>query len=167
MAPKRFFTKNNERVGKKSGKPRGKYKKHGQQPTEAISLPQIAEEIKAAKHESPSIYRKITEHAGKWKLVGLLAYFLVIVGLSGWQGTLAVEKLGNLQKVVAQRLILTQQMNLWEGIAQKYPTYRDAYFQAAVLAYQLKETEKEKQYLSKALELDPNYVPAQNLEKLQ
>lgn len=65
-----------------------------------------------------------------------------------------------------QRESLSQDLGLWEGIAQKYPTYRDAYFQASVLAYRLGDSTKEQILLDKTLQLDPNYAPAQNLEKI-
>jgi tetratricopeptide (TPR) repeat protein len=54
----------------------------------------------------------------------------------------------------------------WEKIVEEKPNYRDGYLQLAILHYKLYENEKAKEYLDKALEIDPNYQPAQELEKL-
>lgn len=164
---KRFFTKNNERVGKKSGKPRGKYHKRAQkQEIVVLTSPTIVPE----KSKSPNIPQKITEKTLK---IGfsqkpiLLAVFVIILAiLSVWQVIGLVQKSVTLQQIVAKRITVSQNMQLWGNIATKYPGYRDAYFQAATLAYKLKETTQAQAYLEKVFAIDPNYVPAQNLEKL-
>lgn len=176
MEKKHYFTKNKERVGKKSGKPRGKYKKRGQEEFEEQIVLSKEQSTKPKKQELPSISRKITEKIGQftitppkklsWKMIGFILFFVIVLGLSVWQGIAAVGKLVALNKVVADREKLAQEMKLWEGIATKYPGYRDAYFQAAVLAYRLGDREKEKTYLGKAIQIDPNYVPAKNLERI-
>lgn len=176
MVQNRYFTKNKERVGKKSGKPRGKYKKHAKAVVELSLETDVATEEKKKKQEFPNISLGITEKVGNiritppkhvsWKMGGFLLFFLTVLGLSVWQGTIVVEKGLLLKDVVAKRSVLMQEMKLWEGIATKYPGYRDAYFQAAVLAYRLGDREKETLYLSKAMEIDPNYLPAKNLERI-
>jgi|SRR5579872_4436978 len=177
MATKRFFTKNHERVGKKSGKIRGKYKKQGiGEPTILLNQPSVVAD-KPKTQKSPSISRKITETLGKftisvptrfsWKMVGFIVFFSIILGLSIWQGIVAIQKSLVLKEVVAQRVALAKQMSLWDSIAAQYPGYRDAYFQAAILAYRLGDKTDENAYLEKALEIDPNYEPAKNLERLQ
>jgi len=54
----------------------------------------------------------------------------------------------------------------WEKIIAEKPGYRDAYLQLAKLCYQIYEDEKAKKYLQKAIELDPNYEPTQELQKI-
>lgn len=49
-------------------------------------------------------------------------------------------------------------MKLWEGISQKYPTYRDAYFEEALFAYQLGEKQKAWDLVDQALRIDPNFA---------
>lgn len=172
MATKRFFTKNNEKFGKKSGKPRGKYKKQGKATQEDPIILQSVPKANPETQELPSFYRKITEGIGKFKAshaqfslkkVALLVFFLIIIGVSVWQGILTGEKLLFLKNVVEERVKLSQDLKLWESIMAKYPGYRDAYFQAAVLAYRLGDTKKEKEYLGKTLQIDPNYQPAKSL----
>lgn len=59
---------------------------------------------------------------------------------------------------------LQQELRTWEDVTSRYPTYRDAYFEAAVLAYRLGDRQKELLYLQKVLAIDPNFVPAQQLK---
>lgn len=54
----------------------------------------------------------------------------------------------------------------WEKILEEKPDYRDGYLQLAVLYYKLGENAKAKLNLAKALELDPNYEPAKELERI-
>lgn len=54
----------------------------------------------------------------------------------------------------------------WEEIVKEKPHYRDGYLQLAYLHYKIFENEKAKEYLQKAIELDPNYEPARELEEI-
>lgn len=76
-----------------------------------------------------------------------------------------VQRLLTVKKVFENRNALQEQMTIWENISKEYPTYRDAYFQAAVLAYRLGDSTKERLYLEKTLQLDPNYEPAKKLQE--
>jgi len=55
-------------------------------------------------------------------------------------------------------------ISAWEKIVEEKPNYRDGYLQLAILHYKLYENDKAKEYLNKALDLDPNYEPAKELE---
>ncbi|MGB9911659.1 MAG: hypothetical protein ACPLKP_03655 [Microgenomates group bacterium] len=57
-------------------------------------------------------------------------------------------------------------INGWERILEKYPNYRDGWLQLAVLTYKNSQEEKTKESLKKALSLDPNYLLANELEKI-
>jgi len=52
----------------------------------------------------------------------------------------------------------------WEEILEKYPDYRDGYLQLAYLYYKIYQNEKAKENLTKALELDPNFEPTQEVK---
>ena len=54
----------------------------------------------------------------------------------------------------------------WEEIISEKPDYRDGYLQLALLHYQLYENKRAKEYLQKALELDPNFEAAREMEKI-
>src|SRR5690242_20580488 len=123
MAAKRFFTKNHERVGKKSGKPRGKYKKRGQVEQVVLQQEEVSITTKQKIQELPSISRSITESIQSitikppttlsWKMGAFLVFFLLMGGLSVWQGVMAVEKGLLLKNILTQRNALSQDMKLW------------------------------------------------------
>lgn len=53
----------------------------------------------------------------------------------------------------------------WKKIVAEKPDFRDAYLNLARLYFQLFENEKAKNYLQKAINCDPNYEAALNLQK--
>lgn len=64
---------------------------------------------------------------------------------------------------------IQKQINYWKKILVDKPDYRDGYLQLAKLYWQIYDEEAARDNLQKALELDPNYPPAlelQNLTKL-
>lgn len=54
----------------------------------------------------------------------------------------------------------------WEKIITEKPDFRDGWLQLAYLYYKIFENAKAKDYLQKALALDPNFEPARELEKI-
>jgi len=54
----------------------------------------------------------------------------------------------------------------WEKITKDKPQYRDAYLQLAILNYKIKEKQKSKNNLNKALEIDPNFELTKKLKKI-
>lgn len=171
---KHFFTREKKtlkqptkHIGNKSVKPR---EKDVTQVHINKSKETKVRQIALKKHELPKIPQTITETVKRsisWKHITLGGFFLVILVLSGWQTIGVLEKSLALKNIVNERKTLAANMQLWENIAQKYPGYRDAYFQTAVLAYQLGDSAKEKIYLERALQIDPNYAPAKELAAKQ
>lgn len=51
----------------------------------------------------------------------------------------------------------------WQTVVATKPDYRDAYITLATLAYQLDSLQEAKNWLTKALALDPNNQPSQQL----
>lgn len=70
------------------------------------------------------------------------------------------------EKVVKMPEEIQKEIEKWEKISQDFPGYRDAYLQLAKFYFQLYQTDKARENLNKALELDPNYEPARELEKI-
>lgn len=172
---KRFFTRNKEKVGKKSGKAREKQEKGvvrgsgGQVVVEQIA--QDSPKVKEGKKEFPINYRSIAEPFQKiyfsgfsWGKLALGIFLFLLLGVSLWQAAVLGQRVLAFERVLMQREKLTEDLKLWENIAAKYPGYRDAYFQAATIAYRLGDTGKEKELLAKTLQLDPNFMPARDLE---
>ena len=84
-------------------------------------------------------------------VVGIFLYRTVV----SWSGAfLARQELSN-------------EMATWEDISQKYPTYRDAYVEGALIAYEIGDKSKEDYFLQKLMLLDPNFPISKALEDLE
>lgn len=69
------------------------------------------------------------------------------------------QKQGEIQEIEAK-------ITHWQEVVKEKPDYRDAYFELALLSYRLKRITEAKMYLEKVLELDPNYGPAKDFERI-
>jgi len=78
---------------------------------------------------------------------------------------LEIEKLW-LQKHYSDPKDIKKIISFWEEILEKYPDYRDGYLQLAYLYYKTYQDDKAKENLTKALELDPNFPPTNEIKKL-
>lgn len=54
----------------------------------------------------------------------------------------------------------------WEKITSETPTYRDGYLYLSLYYFKLGNRQKAQENLQKALELDPNFEPAKELEEI-
>jgi tetratricopeptide (TPR) repeat protein len=70
------------------------------------------------------------------------------------------------RKIEAKPEDIRQLIAYWEEIISEKPNYRDGYLQLAILNYKLFENEKAKEYLERALELDPNFETTKELKKV-
>ena len=70
------------------------------------------------------------------------------------------------QQVQTQRQKLTHEINIWKNFSEKYPNYKEVYFQIAVREYELGDFGKANSYLQKTLLLDPNYNEALKLQRI-
>ncbi len=59
-----------------------------------------------------------------------------------------------------QKLIIA-----WGKIMNEKPGYRDGWLQLAALNYKIYQNDKAREYLNKALEIDPNYEPAKEFKE--
>jgi tetratricopeptide (TPR) repeat protein len=130
------------------------------------------------KLQFPNIYRFITEKLSfrlSWqpKLTKItflaLASISVLISLVLCVGVVifAVQTYQNFNQVIQinnQRQVLQGKVNFWQSISDKYDGYKDAYFQKAVLEYNLGQIDKARQDNLKALLLDPNFADAKKLE---
>lgn len=83
-----------------------------------------------------------------------------------WQLVACVRAGQTVYTLLVKRAQLQDDMRLWENIGKQYPTYRDANFQVALLAYRLHEDSISRKYVQQVLLLDPNYAPARTLETM-
>jgi len=128
----------------------------------------------------PSIYRRITENPSfslSWQAklskitflalasVSILISLILIVGIVFF-GTKVYQSSSQIVKIANQRQDLQSKANFWQSIVDKYDGYKDAYFQKALLEYNLGQIDKAKEDNTKALLLDPNFSDAKKLETI-
>ncbi len=90
----------------------------------------------------------------------LLTFLIVFYGIRVY------KYYSEVQIINSQRQEISDKINFWKSVANKYEGYKDAYFRIAILEYSLGNFEKAKQYNKKALLLDPNFEDAKKLEEL-
>ncbi len=110
----------------------------------------------------PKIPRFITEQK-TWFVVLLV----LAIGAIGFLGSTLYSQWQQVQHARQKQAKLTHDLRTWENIIQRYPTYEDAYFEAAIVAYQLGERAEEMRLLQQLQALNPNYSLAQSLEKIR
>lgn len=65
-----------------------------------------------------------------------------------------------------QRQPVEQEITKWEEVVNKTPTYRDGYLKLATLYWKLKDDEKAKTALNRAIEIDPNYKGIEKIKEI-
>lgn len=119
----------------------------------------------------PKIYRFITEKLNfllKNKYIKIGAYSLIYTSLAVLIFFLSIDFYNyyNIQKdLKIEREKTRSQIVVWQGVIDKYPNFKDAYLQLGTLEYKIGNLEKAKEYVKKALVLDPEYSDAIELNK--
>ena len=104
----------------------------------------------------PKIYRFITE---SWKLIlssfasGLILIAIILQSLNLY------NNLQQERKTQQERGQVEKELAFWKKSLTKYKDHRDIYYKIATLEYRLGNTDKSKENLKKALEIDPNFKP--------
>jgi tetratricopeptide (TPR) repeat protein len=121
--------------------------------------------VKAKPKKLPSNSRKIPERLNSDEvifLVGTVAVMLAIFVVS-----LDLYTTFEKQKSLAsEKAKIVSEVHFWESQLRDKPNYRDGYFSLALLNYRLKDMEKSRENLNKALDLDPNFKEGRELEKI-
>ncbi len=124
----------------------------------------------------PSIYRRITENLKNFKkrnsmvlkslkFQGSVFLFITTIGLILFLSLDLLISLQRQKEINLERTKIQGEIKLWEQIAEKYPGYKETYFQLTKLEYQIREYDKAKYYVDKALYIDPNFEKAIELKK--
>lgn len=113
------------------------------------------------KSKFPRIYRRITEKKTWFIVVSVVIGLATLIVGADLQKN--IQKKQSLEK---ERTRTTKDIEYWEKTIEEYKDFRDAYFQLAVLNYQLGNFAKAKSFLQKTLELDPNFEAARELEQI-
>ena len=130
-------------------------------------------------YKFPSIFRIIADlFAGKilkigflrldrkWKIATALIGSILMLILLTFSVFDLYSSYQDKLKLESERNKIIQEIEYWQDVVNKYKDYRDAYFQLAILEYRLKDFNKSKFYLDRALELDPNFEKGRVMETI-
>lgn len=117
-------------------------------------------------NKSPRIYLIFTDRYRKPIKQLVFIYIIgVIFFILGASIFALYDSYQKKQAIDKKRKEINNEISYWKSIVDKYKDYRDGYFQLAILEYRLKDFNKSKFYLDKALALDPNFEKGRVLEK--
>lgn len=102
----------------------------------------------------------LTHHMWMTGVLILSSFFALFLSWQLWN-TYTIWHKADEERIEVEKDLLT-----WENMTQRYPTYRDAYFEAAVAAYRLGQIQKEQEFLQKLQQIDPNFVLTGKLEEI-
>ena len=121
----------------------------------------------------PNIFRFITEQKyfkrikkHQWRLITAGFVSAIILGAIVIVGVDSYKNYQENKKLTEERENIESQIKFWKSINQKYPGFRDSYFELALLEYQLKDFDKARVYLKEVLRLDPNFKSGRKLESI-
>lgn len=136
--------------------------------------PIVETQVLSQPRKFPSINRFITEQP--WMRKAFFLTKILIVGIvTGWllfqiflQGYALRTHLTELDHISVERQRISEEIAYWKQTAEKYQGYRDVYYRIASLEYKLGNISAAKEYVKKAIELDPNFAAGRVLgEKLR
>ncbi|MEK7502250.1 MAG: tetratricopeptide repeat protein [Patescibacteria group bacterium] len=120
--------------------------------------------------EFPNIFRFITEQKyfkrikkHQWRLITAGFVSAIILGAIVIVGADSYKNYQENKRLSEKRENIETQIKFWKSINQKYPGFRDSYFELAILEYQLKDFSKSREYLKEVLRLDPNFKSGRRL----
>lgn len=123
--------------------------------------------------EFPNIFRFITEQKylktikkHQWRLITAGFISAIIIGAIVIVGADSYKNYQENKRLSEKRANIEAQIKFWQSASQKYPGFRDSYFELALLEYQLKDFNKSEEYLKEALRLDPNFKSGRKLENI-
>ena len=121
----------------------------------------------------PNIFRFFTEQKYlkkikkyQWRLITAGFVSAVILGAIVIVGADSYKNYQENKRLSEKRVNIQTQITFWKSINQKYPGFRDSYFELALLEYQLKDFDKAGTYLKEVLRLDPNFKSGRKLESI-
>lgn len=109
-------------------------------------------------------FKKIKKH--QWRLITAGFVSAIILGAIVIVGVDSYKNYRENKELMEKRKNIENQIEFWQSVNQKYPGFRDSYFQLALLEYQLKDFDKARTYLKEALRLDPNFKSGRKLESI-
>ncbi|MFH1186656.1 MAG: hypothetical protein V1697_00620 [Candidatus Levyibacteriota bacterium] len=127
--------------------------------------------MKKRKPRFPRISRFITEKSGfllnnKYSRVVIYSLiYISLISITVYLGLNFYNNYNTQKELSLEREKVSVQIKVWQGVIDKYPNFKDAYLQLAVLEYRVGNINKSRVYVKKALVLDPEYSDAIELDK--
>lgn len=125
------------------------------------------------KNKFPRIFRFITEQKylkkikkHHWRLITAGFVSAIILGAIVIVGAHSYKNYQENKRLTETRGNIKAQIDFWKSVNQKYPDFRDSYFQLALLEYQLKNFSETRIYLKEVLKLDPNFKEGIKLQEI-
>lgn len=87
-------------------------------------------------------------------------FLLMAIGIVGYD---VRNNIFRLKQLNAERISKRQEIQLWQQFTASHPGYRDGYFKMAILEYQLGNTNSAREYISKVLSIDSEFLAAKEL----
>jgi tetratricopeptide (TPR) repeat protein len=115
---------------------------------------------------SLSLQPKLKKYLFILTAIGVLVVTVVLTAGIAFFSIKVYQNYQAITQISRQRQQIQGKINFWQSIADKYEGYKDAYFQMAILDYQLGNFQKAKLENQKALILDPNFEDAKNLKNV-
>ena len=106
-------------------------------------------------------FKRIKKH--QWRLITAGFVSAIILGAIVIVGADSYKNYQENKRLSEKRENIETQIKFWKSINQKYPGFRDSYFELAILEYQLKDFSKSREYLKEVLRLDPNFKSGRRL----
>jgi hypothetical protein len=133
------------------------YKK-AKSPSNSRTIPAFSLKFSLPKFNSAELI-KVYREVLKIFVVFVFILTAVIVGLDFHNNLQAKNKID------LQREVITKELNFWKDFIIKHKDYRDAYFQASILEYELGDISKARIHVEKGLSLDLNSKNGKKLEE--
>lgn len=116
------------------------------------------------KNKFPSISRFIPEKPKENYL--FLAGFIFIIICSLVVGFDLYQNFMLQKRLIGETAELQRKIVFWENETKEHPDFRDAYFNLALINYQLRNFESSKLNLEKALNIDPNFKKGRKFQEI-
>ncbi|MBP7832231.1 MAG: tetratricopeptide repeat protein [Candidatus Levybacteria bacterium] len=111
----------------------------------------------------PHYYRLITAWVTTHILIVIIALEIVVLSIACIFLFVVYLEYTKTKIERSKQVIL---LETWENAIERHPTYPQAYYNAALYAARLGDSQKAVTYVEKALSLNENYEPAKQLKKL-
>lgn len=121
----------------------------------------------------PKAFRKHLVSTRKWfkksgRSIGYKVTIFILINLILFSFVLTfvfVELLDQYKTVQEEQASIRSELLYWENALATVPNSPDIYFQAGVAAFQLGDKVRANTYINKALELDPQFESARELQE--